>query len=149
MCSVPMAILFRSLPALLPSPLRFCDLCRGLRARSIRVLLRNCTSGRSVFNSHMKKFAYIILSIVVVSVLATSSALAQAKKAETTQTAETKITRDAAQQLVMKKYLGAQVISCNLDTVKGNSVWTVKFTRTGANLAETVTVDAQTGKITR
>ncbi len=97
----------------------------------------------------MKKIAYIILSIVVVSVLATSSALAQAKKAETTQTAETKITRDAAQQLVMKKYLGAKVISCNLDTVKGNSVWTVKFTRTGANLAETVTVDAQTGKISR
>ena len=104
---------------------------------------------KSVFNSHMKKFAYIILSIVVVSVLANSSALAQAKKAEATQTAETKITRDAAQQLVTKKYLGAKVISCNLDTVKGNSVWTVKFTRTGANLAETVSVDAQTGKISR
>ena len=96
----------------------------------------------------MKKFAYIILSIVVVSVLASSPALAQGKKAEANQTA-TKITRDAAQQLVAQKYLGAEVISCNLDTVKGNSVWTVKFTRTGANLAETVTVDAQTGKITR
>ena len=94
----------------------------------------------------MKKFAYIILSIVVVSVLASSPALAQGKKAEATQTAP-KITRDAAQQLVMKKYLNAKVISCNLDTGKG--VWTVKFTRTGANLAETVTVDAQTGKVTR
>jgi uncharacterized membrane protein YkoI len=97
----------------------------------------------------MKKFAYIILSIVVVSVLASSSALAQAKKAEATQTAETKITRDAAEQLVMKKYLGAKVISCNLETVKGNSVWTVKFTRTGGNLSETVMVDAQTGTVTR
>lgn len=95
----------------------------------------------------MKKFAYIILSVVVVSVLASSSALAQAEKVEPTQTAETKITRDAAQDLVMKKYMAAKVISCNLDTAKG--VWNVKFTRTGANLAESVTVDAQTGKITR
>ena len=67
----------------------------------------------------MKKFAYIILSIVVVSVLASSPALAEPKKAEASQTAETKITRDAAQQLVMKKYLGAKVISCNFRVAKG------------------------------
>ena len=100
----------------------------------------------------MKKFAYIILSIVVVSVFASSSSFAGAKKTESTtqtQTAETKITRDAAQQLVMKKYLGAKVISCNLNTVKGNSVWMVKFTQTGANLAKTVKVDAQTGEISK
>ena len=96
----------------------------------------------------MKKFVYVVLSIVVVSVLASSSALAQAKKAEVNPTA-TKITSDAAQQLVMQKYPSAHVISCNLDTVNGNSVWTVRFTRTGGNLAEKVTVDAQTGKVTR
>jgi len=94
----------------------------------------------------MKKFPYIILSIVVVSALASSPALAQAKKAEANQTATT-ITRDAAQQLVIKKYMGAKIIGCTLDTGKG--VWTVRFTRTGANLAEAATVDAQTGKVTR
>jgi uncharacterized membrane protein YkoI len=95
----------------------------------------------------MKKFAYIILSIVVVSVLASSSALAQAKKAEANQTA--KITQKDAQEAVMAKYPSAHVISCNLDTVNGNSVWTVRFTRTGGNIAEKVMVDAQTGKVTR
>ena len=97
----------------------------------------------------MKKFAYIILSIVVVSVLASSSALAQAKKTEANQTAQTKITKKGAEQAVLKKYPGAQLISCELDTVKGNSVWTVNFKRTGNNIAEKVMVDAQTGKVSR
>ena len=95
----------------------------------------------------MKKFVYIILSIVVVSVLASSSALAQAKKAEANQTA--KITQKDAQEAVMRKYPAAHVISCKLDTVQGNSVWTVRFTRTGGNIAEKVMVDAQTGKMTK
>lgn len=95
----------------------------------------------------MKKIAYVLLSIVVVSVLANSSALAQAKKAEANPAA-TKITSDGAEQIVMRKYPIAHVISCKLETVNGNSVWTVRFTRTGANLAEKVTVDAQTGKLT-
>lgn len=97
----------------------------------------------------MKKFAYIILSVVVVSVLASSSAIAEPKKAEATQTADTKITREAAEEAVMKKYMGAKVITCNMKTVKGNSVWEVKFVRTGANMAETAMVDGQTGKVTR
>lgn len=96
----------------------------------------------------MKKFAYIILSIVVVSVLASSSALAQAKKAEANSTA-TKITQKDAQEAVMRKYPSAHLISCNLDTVNGNSVWTVRFTRTGGNVAEKAMVDAQTGKVTK
>ena len=96
----------------------------------------------------MKKFAYIILSIVVVSVLASSSALAQSKKAETNPTA-TKITQKDAQQAVTAKYPGANVISCELGTVNGNSVWIVRFTRTGGNIAEKVMVDAQTGKVTK
>lgn len=95
----------------------------------------------------MKKFAYIILSIVVVSVLASSSTLAQAKKAEAP--AATKITQKDAQQAVMAKYPAAHVISCELGTVNGNSVWTVRFTRTGGNIAEKVMVDAQTGKVTK
>jgi uncharacterized membrane protein YkoI len=95
----------------------------------------------------MRKFAYIILSIVVVSVLAGSSALAQAKKAEANQTA--KITQKEAQAAVIAKYPAAHVTSCELGTVKGNSVWTVRFTRTGGNVAEQVMVDAQTGKVTK
>ena len=51
--------------------------------------------------------------------------------------------------LYFNRHMGVKVISCNFETVKGNSVWTVKFTRTGGNLAETVMVDAQTGNITR
>ena len=96
----------------------------------------------------MKKFGYMILSIVVVSILVSSSVLAQSKKAEANPAA-TKITSDAAQQLVVQKYPSAHVVSCNLETVNGNSVWTVRFTRTGANLAQKAMVDAQTGKVTR
>jgi uncharacterized membrane protein YkoI len=94
----------------------------------------------------MKKFVYIILSIVVVSVVASSSALAQAKKAEANSTA-TKITQKDAQDAVMAKYPAAHVITCELDAAKGS--WTVRFTRTGANIAEKVAVDAQTGKVTK
>lgn len=99
----------------------------------------------------MKKLAYIALSIVAVSVLAGSSALAEPKKAEATNeaAAETKVTKEAAQKLVLQKYPGAQVINCESDTVKGNAVWVVRFSRTGGNVKEKVMVDAQTGKISR
>ena len=107
-----------------------------------------------MFNSDMKQFAYIILSIVVVSVVASSPALAAGeKKAEATKTAaaaaDTKIDKAGAEKLVMQKYPGATVIGCEMGTVKDNSVWVVRFKRTGNNVAEKVSVDPQTGKISR
>ncbi len=99
----------------------------------------------------MRKFAYIVLSIVVVSVLANSRAQAEPKKAATDSqaAAATTITKEAAQKLVQQKYPGAQLISCEMGTVKDNSVWIVQFRRTGGNVAEKVMVDPQTGKISR
>lgn len=99
----------------------------------------------------MKKFAYIVLSIVVVSVLANSPALAEPKKAATANqaAAETTITKEAALKLVQQKYPGAEMISCEMGTVKDNSVWIVQFRRTGGHVAEKVAVNAQTGKISR
>ena len=97
------------------------------------------------------KFAYTILSVAALSVLlagSPTSAIAQPKTAVADQSS-TAITREAAEQLIMKKYLGAKIVHCDLQTKDGNSVWVVKFTRTGANLAENATVDAHTGKITR
>ena len=103
----------------------------------------------------MNKFTHIILSLVAVAVVgfATSSAFAaEPKKAEAKASpaaAETKITKEQAQNLVLKKYIGAQITTCELGTDKGNSVWIVTFTQTGGHAAQKVQVDAQNGKVTR
>lgn len=102
----------------------------------------------------MKKFAYIILSVVVGSVVASSSAIAQAKKdagtSKATDTAATgKITKNEAQHLVLKRYPGANIISCDESTVNGKAVWIVKYTAVDGNLANKIQVDAQTGQLTR
>lgn len=100
----------------------------------------------------MNKFTYLILSMVVVSVLSASSALAKDKKTEATATqnaAEPKITEGQAKKLVMARYPGANVVSCDMKTIKDQSGWVVKFTRTGGNTAEQVMVDGETGKLTR
>ncbi len=91
----------------------------------------------------MKKLATTILAV---SVLASSPLLAQMKKGDAPSAA---ITQDKAQALAVQKYPGAKVINCKMDTVKGTSVWVVTFNRTGANLSEKVSVDAQTGKVTK
>lgn len=92
----------------------------------------------------MKKLAATIL---VGSFLASSSVLAQVKKGNAAPA--TAITQEKAQALAMQKYPGAHVLSTKMDTMKGNSVWVVTFTRTGGNLSEKVAVDAQTGKVSK
>lgn len=98
----------------------------------------------------MKKFAYVILSITLASVLAGSSAVAETKKAGTNQSAQGKhITKNEAQHLVLQKYPAANIKTCEEKTVNGTSIWVVSFTMTGGNAPQRVQVDAQTGKVTR
>jgi hypothetical protein len=98
----------------------------------------------------MKKIAYFILLVVVGSGLAISQALAQ-KKAATgpaAAAAESKMTKEQAEHAVMKKYPAAKIVSCEQKTINGKSVWMVKFTETGGNIAQQMMVD-ETGKLTR
>lgn len=102
----------------------------------------------------MKQIAYLILSVVVGSALASSSAVAEEKKAEKAEakasssaTAESKMTKQQAEKAVLKKYTNAKVIRSDMKTVNGKSGWVVKFTRTGGNVAEQVMVD-DAGKLT-
>src|SRR4051812_10375135 len=121
----------------------------------------NCISGRPVFSSYMKQIPYLILSIVVGMVLAGSPAFAADKKADlkktekadkaaTSQAADAKITKEAAQKLVMQKYPVAQMTGTpEMGTVKVASVWIVMLRLTSNNVVEKVAVDAQSGKISR
>jgi hypothetical protein len=79
----------------------------------------------------MKKYAYLILSVVIMS----SSAFAE-------------MTKEQAQKAVMKRYPAAKIVSCDQKTVNGKSMWMVKFTETGGNIAQTFAVD-ENGKLTR
>jgi hypothetical protein len=101
----------------------------------------------------MKKIASLILSIVVGSALAGSSALAEDKKAEkaekgTSAAAESKMTKEQAEHAVRTKYPAAKVTSSEQKTINGKSVWVVKFTETGGNIAQQMMVD-ENGKLTR
>lgn len=104
----------------------------------------------------MKKFAYLILSVVVGSALMGSSALAEDKKTEKSgkteakhdAAAESKMTKEQAEKAVMKRYAAAKIVSAEQKTINGKLVWVVKFTETGGNIAQTFMVD-ETGKLTR
>jgi uncharacterized membrane protein YkoI len=93
----------------------------------------------------MKKLIGAILSLAAVSAFVVSPALA----AEPASAPQGKITKNEAQHLVLKKYPGARVVSCESKTANGNAVWVVTFAETGSNANRSVTVDEQTGKITR
>jgi NAD(P)H-dependent flavin oxidoreductase YrpB (nitropropane dioxygenase family) len=96
----------------------------------------------------MNKFLQIIVSSAAVSLLAISTAPAQAKKAEPSQTtAQAKIDQKQAEKLVLKKYPGANIVSCTESTAGGHAAWLVSFTSIGASTAQKVYVDQESGKI--
>lgn len=101
----------------------------------------------------MKKSAYLILSIVVGSALAGSSALADDKKADKAEAkassaAQGEMTKQQAEHRVRTKYPAAKVSSSEQKTVNGKSVWIVRFTETGGNISQQMMVD-ENGKLTR
>lgn len=97
----------------------------------------------------MNKFLPLVFLVVILALLAPFSAFAQMEKAEMDRIAHGKITKNQAQHLVLNKYPGAKIISCDEATANGHLMWKVRFTVTGSNLAERVDVDEDTGKITR
>ena len=97
-----------------------------------------------------KNFFSLTFLVVTLSLLALSPAPAQMTKAEADRITHGKITKNQAQHLVLNKYPGAKIISCNEATANsGHSMWKVRFTVTGSNLAQNVSVDEETGKISR
>ena len=62
--------------------------------------------------------------------------------------AQSAMTKEQAEKAVMKRYPAAKIINCEQKTIKGKSMWMVKFTETGGNTAQTFAVD-ENGKLTR
>jgi hypothetical protein len=102
----------------------------------------------AVLTVGMKKFSHVVVLGVTVSALAISSAVAESKKADAAGAAEPKISKAEAQRLVVQRNPGANVVSCTEVTVKGEKMWAVSFTGTGANLTKKWLVNEQSGKIT-
>ena len=95
----------------------------------------------------MKKIAHVILFGVVACGLALSSAVAQTKKAQSNDAAQSKVSKADAEGLVVKRNPGATVLNSTEVTVNGHKVWSVSVATTGGNVARKVYVDEETGKL--
>jgi hypothetical protein len=95
----------------------------------------------------MKNIACIALAAAAVSLLAVSSAPAQARKGDSTQAVQPKISKADAERLTLQRNPGATVLNTTQATVKGRQVWAVSVATTGGNVARKVFVDQETGKL--
>lgn len=58
-----------------------------------------------------------------------------------------KITKNEAQHIVLKKFPGAQIRKCELNTGRAHGIWVLEVIKAGANTPSKVQVDGRSGKI--
>jgi len=86
----------------------------------------------------------LVILIVSLSAFGISSGLAS-DKTETKHSGE--ITKARAQRIALTKVPGGIVRSAELETAKGQRIWSVYIAKPGAKNAKEIRVDATTGKI--
>ena len=84
---------------------------------------------------------------LIVACFCFSLVFAQSGTRESKRLREGKITKNEAQHLVIKKFPGATIKSCELKTEQGRSVWNVMLIKADKQSA-TVIVDGNSGAIT-
>ena len=97
----------------------------------------------------MKRSFYLLLSIAAVSIFSISSiSLAGShEKDKPKPAAETKITKQAAEQVVRFAYHGCTIEGCTMVNGKDHPNWAVSAVIPGASTATQIQVDGVTGKI--
>lgn len=94
----------------------------------------------------MKRFRYLLLSVITASALA-ASAVAQMTSREFERIDTGKITKNQAEHLVLKRYPGAKVKKATLRHRKNHSFWDLALLMPGAHNVTKVEVDGRSGKI--
>jgi hypothetical protein len=100
---------------------------------------------RPDYSRRMKRFRSPLFLILIAIFFGVFTAPAETR--ETTRLREGKITKNEAQHLVIKKFPGATIKSCELKTEQGHSVWVVSLLKADKQSAK-VMVDGKSGAIT-
>jgi uncharacterized membrane protein YkoI len=91
----------------------------------------------------MKRYVFLTVTICTFAI----SSLSLAGTRENKRLEEGKITKNEAQHLVLNKYPGAKIQSCELTKGKDHSNWIVTLSKPGAHETTQVQVDGLTGKL--
>ena len=94
----------------------------------------------------MKSSTHLLFVLVLNGTLATA-AFAQMSKREMERIDQGKITKTAAQHLVLQRYPDAKVKKCELRHGKSGSVWRVDLMMPASKTVTQVEVDGKTGEI--